>query len=47
MAGSLGALVAERHGDIVGRDDELACLRALLDDDGPLVAVVHGLAGSG
>ncbi|HEX6695399.1 MAG TPA: AAA family ATPase, partial [Solirubrobacteraceae bacterium] len=47
MADSLGALVAARHGGIVGRDDELACLRALLDDDGPLVAIVHGLAGSG
>ena len=39
--------MAERHRGIVGRDDELACLRTLLDDGGPLVAVVHGLAGSG
>ena len=44
---TLGALLAERRGALVGRDAELAALRELFDDDGPLVAVVHGVAGSG
>ena len=44
---TFGALLAERRAAVVGRDAELAALRALLDDDGPLVAVVHGVAGSG
>jgi hypothetical protein len=47
MASSFGALVAHRRGGIVGRDEELASLLSLLDDDGPLVAVVHGIAGTG
>jgi Transcriptional regulatory protein, C terminal len=47
MAASLGALLAQRRGGIVGRDDELASLCSVLCDDGPLVAVVHGIAGSG
>ena len=44
---TLGALLAERRAAVVGRDTELALLRGLLDDDGPVVAVVHGVAGSG
>jgi hypothetical protein len=44
---TLGALIAERRAALVGRDTELASLRGLLEDDGPLVAVVHGIAGSG
>src|SRR4051794_13265852 len=32
---------------MVGREAELARLLTLLDDDGPLLAVVHGVAGSG
>ena len=44
---TLGALLAERRAAAVGRDGELAALLALLDDGGPLVAVVHGVAGSG
>ncbi len=32
---------------VVGRDDELAVLRQLLDDPGPLIVYVHGLAGIG
>ncbi len=44
---TFGALLAERRGALVGRDAELAALRELFDDDGPLVAVVHGVAGSG
>ena len=47
MRGTFGALLAERRGAVVGRDGELAALAALFDDDGPLVAVVHGVAGSG
>ena len=47
MARTFGALLAERRGAMVGRDAELARLLALLDDDGPLVAVVHGVAGVG
>ena len=44
---TLGALLAERRAAVVGRDAELALLRGLLEDDGPVVAVVHGVAGSG
>ena len=47
MARTLGALLAERRAAVVGRDAELAALRGLFDDDGPVVAVVHGIAGSG
>jgi hypothetical protein len=47
MARTFGAVLTERRGGIVGRDRELACLLSLLDDDGPLVAVAHGMAGSG
>ncbi|HEX6026204.1 MAG TPA: ATP-binding protein, partial [Solirubrobacter sp.] len=39
---TLGALLAERRGTLVGREAELAALR-----DGPNVTVVHGVAGSG
>jgi hypothetical protein len=39
--------MAERRAAVVGRDAELAALRGLFDDDGPVVAVVHGIAGSG
>ena len=47
MARTFGALLAERRATLIGREDELAALAALLDDDGPLVAVVHGVAGTG
>ena len=47
MARTLGALLAERRGALAGRDEDMAALLALLEDDGPLVAVVHGVAGSG
>ncbi len=47
MRRTFGALLAERRAAVVGREDELAALLALLDDDGPLVAVIHGVAGSG
>jgi hypothetical protein len=47
MGGTLGALLAERRATLIGREEELAALAALFDDDGPLVAVVHGVAGAG
>ncbi|MDA0185210.1 winged helix-turn-helix domain-containing protein [Solirubrobacter phytolaccae] len=42
---SFGALLARRP--LVGRDAELAALRTLHTPGGPLVAVVHGVAGTG
>ena len=42
---NFGALLARRA--LVGRDDELAALRTLHTEGGPLVAVVHGVAGAG
>ena len=42
---NFGALLARRA--LVGRDAELAALRTLHEDGGPLVAVVHGVAGAG
>ena len=47
MSRTFGALLAERRAALVGRESELAALAALLDDEGPLVVVVHGVAGSG
>ena len=46
MGRTLGALLAERRAAVVGRDAELAALLALFEDEGPLVTVVHGVAGS-
>ena len=43
MAGTLGALLAQRGATIIGRDAELR----LLLDDAPPVVVVHGVAGAG
>ena len=42
---NFGALLARRT--LVGREPELAALRTLHEDGGPLVAVVHGVAGAG
>jgi len=47
MGRTFGALLAERRAAVVGREAELAALRGLLEPGGPLVAVVHGVAGSG
>ena len=47
MSRTFGALLAERRATLAGREDELAALATLLDAGGPLVAVVHGVAGSG
>ncbi|HTJ60106.1 MAG TPA: winged helix-turn-helix domain-containing protein [Candidatus Saccharimonadales bacterium] len=44
----LGELGEDRERrTFVGRDAELAALNGILEDDGPLVAFVHGLAGIG
>jgi hypothetical protein len=42
-----GALLAERRAPVVGREAEREALAALLEPGGPLVAIVHGIAGSG
>ena len=47
MARTFGALLAERRAALVGRDAELAALLGVLDDGGPLAAIVHGVAGAG
>jgi hypothetical protein len=47
MARTFGAVLAERRAAVVGRERERAALAALLEPEGPLVAVVHGIAGAG
>ena len=47
MAGTFGALLAERRAALAGRDAELAALLGLLEPGGPLAAIVHGVAGCG
>jgi DNA-binding response OmpR family regulator len=47
VSGTLRALVDRQLPTVVGRDHELALLSALLDEGGPVVAHVHGLAGVG
>ena len=47
MTRTFGALLAERRAALVGRDAELAALLGVLDGDGPLAAIVHGVAGAG
>ncbi|HMI71444.1 MAG TPA: winged helix-turn-helix domain-containing protein [Solirubrobacteraceae bacterium] len=47
MSGTLRALVDRQAPALVGRDREHALLGELLDDGGPVVAHVHGLAGVG
>jgi len=47
VARTFGALLAERRSAPLGRDGELAALLGVLEDGGPLAAVVHGVAGSG
>lgn len=45
---SVATLLEQRRAtSIVGRTEELASLRALLDDDVPIVAQIHGIAGIG
>ncbi len=47
MARTLAALLDERAAGLAGRQRERLLLLGLLDDDGPLVAYVHGIAGIG
>ena len=47
MSGTLRTLVDRQAPAVVGRDRERALLDELLDDGGPVVAHVHGLAGVG
>jgi hypothetical protein len=47
MTRSVGSLLQERAARIAGREHERRLLLELLDDSGPLVAYVHGLAGVG
>jgi hypothetical protein len=44
VAQTLGAVVRERDATFVGRAAERAFLQRLTEDDGPVVAFVHGLA---
>ncbi|HEX5780307.1 MAG TPA: winged helix-turn-helix domain-containing protein [Solirubrobacteraceae bacterium] len=46
-APTLGALLTQQAGEIVGRARERAELRRVVEPDGPVVAYVHGLAGVG
>jgi Transcriptional regulatory protein, C terminal/AAA ATPase domain len=47
MPRTLKDILDERAGSLVGRDRELSELLRLVDDDRPLVAMVHGIAGAG
>ena len=44
---TIGQRMADQRPALVGRGAELAFLRRLLDDDGPVVAFVHGIGGVG
>jgi transcriptional regulator/AAA ATPase-like protein len=47
MTVTVRQLIDEQATRLVGRDDEMAVLRRLLGEDGPLVVFVHGIAGIG
>ncbi|MDW5597115.1 winged helix-turn-helix domain-containing protein [Conexibacter stalactiti] len=47
MPQSVGALLQDRAARLAGRERERHALAELLDEGGPLVAYVHGLAGVG
>lgn len=48
MTESVGPLLERRSRErLVGRSEELATLRGILDIDGPLVSCLHGIAGVG
>ena len=47
MAQTLGALLTQQAGEIIGRARERAEQRRVVEPDGPVVAYVHGLAGAG
>ncbi len=47
MTHTVRQLMDEQAAGLVGRDDEMAVLRQLLGEGGPLVVFVHGIAGIG
>jgi hypothetical protein len=47
MTRTVRQLMEEQATGLVGRDEEMAVLRQLLDEGGPLVVFVHGMAGVG
>jgi DNA-binding winged helix-turn-helix (wHTH) protein len=48
VSDSVATLLEQRRATaIVGRIEELAALRSMLDQDGPIVTLVHGVAGIG
>ena len=47
MVHTVRQLMDEQASGIVGRDEELALLRRVLGDGGPLVVFLHGIAGIG
>ena len=47
MTQTIRQLIDEQATGLVGRDDEMAVLRRLLGEGGPLVVFVHGIAGIG
>jgi Transcriptional regulatory protein, C terminal/AAA ATPase domain len=47
MTQTIRHLMDEQAARLVGRDDEMAVLRRLLGEDGPLVIFIHGIAGIG
>lgn len=47
MTHTVRQLIDEQAAGLTGRGDELAVLRKLLGEDGPLVVFVHGMAGIG
>ena len=47
MGTTIGRRIEGQADGLVGRDPERATLRRLLDEDGPLVVFVHGIAGVG
>src|SRR3954468_15038105 len=47
MTHTVRQLMDEQASGLVGRDEEMALLRRLLGDGGPLVVFLHGIAGVG
>ena len=47
MIHTVRQLMDEQAAGLVGRDDEMAVLRQLLGEGGPIVVFVHGIAGIG
>lgn len=47
MSQTVRQLIDEQAAGLVGRDDEMAVLRQVLGEGGPLVVFIHGMAGIG